>query len=114
MKAKLQLGELERQARSSPLFSFNAPFDYRPLTADGRGRQLHIGPGNPQFVPYAELPVALVRAVLLSEDSMFFTHAGFDFPALARNLLAPKEEGEVVRGGSTVNTIYVDSNRLEA
>ncbi len=102
VRGKLHLAELERQARSSPLSAFNAPFDYRPLTAEGRGRELYLGPGNPDFVPYQELPSALVRAVLLSEDSMFFTHAGFDFPALARNLLAPKQEGEVVRGSSTI------------
>ena len=102
LRAKIQLAELERQARSSPHFSFNAPFDYRPLMAQGRGRELHVGPANPNFVPYAELPHALVRAVLLSEDSMFFTHAGFDVHALKRNLFAPKKEGEVVRGGSTL------------
>ena len=43
----------------------------------------------------------LVRAVLLSEDSFFFTHPGFDVPALTRNLLAPKDD-DVVRGGSTL------------
>ncbi len=102
VRAKIQLAELERQARSSPLASFNAPFAYRPLLAEGRGRQLHVGPANPDFVPYAELPHALVRAVLLSEDSMFFTHAGFDVHALKRNLLAPKKEGAVIRGGSTL------------
>jgi len=78
------------------------PFSYRPLTAEGRGRELHVGPANPDFVPLAEVPPLLVRAVLLSEDSMFYSHRGFDFEALGGNLFAAEEEGGVVRGGSTI------------
>ncbi|MGZ3460897.1 MAG: transglycosylase domain-containing protein, partial [Archangium sp.] len=98
--ASLDLSELKRSAREGPLAWLREPFDYRPLTADGRGRQLRIGPGNPSYVPLAEIPRPLVRAVLRSEDAAFWVHRGFDFDSLRRILLTP--EDDKVRGGSTL------------
>jgi hypothetical protein len=100
MEAKLDLSELKRSAREGPLAWLREPFDHQPLTSEGRGRELHIGPRNPAYVPLAELPRVLVRSVLRREDAAFWTHRGFDFDSLRDILLAP-EEGKV-RGGSTL------------
>jgi penicillin-binding protein 1A len=100
VKATLDLSELKHSARAGPLAWLREPFDYRPLTTEGRGRELHIGPGNPSYVPLAELPRPLVRAVLLSEDAAFWVHRGFDFESIRGILLAP--EDDKVRGGSTL------------
>ncbi|XHF15111.1 transglycosylase domain-containing protein [Archangium gephyra] len=100
VKAKLDLSELKQSARAGPLGWLREPFDYRPLTAEGRGRELHIGPSNPAYLPLAELPRPLVRAVLRSEDAAFWTHRGFDFDSLRGILLAPADDK--VRGGSTL------------
>jgi penicillin-binding protein 1A len=100
VKAKLDLSELKQSARAGPLGWLRAPFDYRPLTAEGRGRELHIGPSNPTYMPLAELPRPLVRAVLRSEDAAFWTHRGFDFDSLRNILFAPADDK--VRGGSTL------------
>jgi penicillin-binding protein 1A len=100
LEAKLDLSELKRSGRAGPLAWLREPFDYRPLTADGRGRELRVGPANPSFVPLAELPHVLVRAVLRSEDAAFWVHRGFDFDSLRGILLAP--EDDKLRGGSTL------------
>jgi hypothetical protein len=100
LEAKLDLSELKRSGRAGPLAWLREPFDYRPLTADGRGRALRIGPGNALFVPLAELPHPLVRAVLRSEDAAFWAHRGFDFDSLRGIVLAP--EDDKLRGGSTL------------
>jgi hypothetical protein len=100
LEAKLDLSELKRSGRAGPLAWLREPFDYRPLTADGRGRELRVGPGNAFFVPLAELPHPLVRAVLRSEDAAFWAHRGFDFDSLRGIVLAP--EDDKLRGGSTL------------
>ncbi|HZH17529.1 MAG TPA: biosynthetic peptidoglycan transglycosylase [Archangium sp.] len=100
VKAKLDLSELKQSARAGPLGWLREPFEYRPLTAEGRGRELHIGPNNPAYLPLAELPRPLVRAVLRSEDAAFWTHRGFDFDSLRNILFAPADDK--VRGGSTL------------
>ncbi len=100
VKAKLDLSELKQSARAGPLGWLREAFEYRPLTAEGRGRELHIGPNNPAYLPLAELPRPLVRAVLRSEDAAFWTHRGFDFDSLRGILLAPADDK--VRGGSTL------------
>jgi len=102
VEAALDLQALRQQARTFGSSPLARPFLHRPLVdEEARGRQLQVGPENPFFVPLGEVPRVLIRAVLLSEDSFFFTHPGFDVPSLVRNLLTPKE-GPVVRGGSTL------------
>ncbi|MBF5045884.1 glycosyl transferase [Aggregicoccus sp. 17bor-14] len=106
LTGKLDLSGLRRAAGGSGknALALQGPFGYRPLTAEGRGRELRVGPENPDFVPLTEVPPLLVRAVLLSEDSFFFSHRGFDFESLGGNLFAPaSEDGGVVRGGSTIS-----------
>jgi penicillin-binding protein 1A len=61
-----------------------------------------VGPENPDFVPIAELPAHVVRAVTTSEDGGFFGHQGFDFGELRNALAEGAEAGRVVRGGSTI------------
>jgi membrane peptidoglycan carboxypeptidase len=58
-----------------------------------------VGPGNPAFVPYAETPQLLVRAVTASEDAGFFGHRGFDFREIADAVTDPDR----VRGASTIS-----------
>ena len=73
------------------------------MTGDGeRGRAFEIGPRSASFVPVADLPEHVVRAVTTSEDAGFFGHPGFDFAELADAFARGAEEGRVVRGGSTI------------
>ncbi len=60
------------------------------------------GPVHAEPVMLDELPLALPRAVLATEDRRFYLHGGVDWLGVARaatrNLLA----GRVVQGGSTI------------
>jgi membrane peptidoglycan carboxypeptidase len=61
-----------------------------------------VGAEDPDFVPIAELPVHVIRAVTTSEDGGFFGHQGFDFEELRNALAGGAEAGRIVRGGSTI------------
>jgi len=98
-----RMREASRRLRPQPL---REPFEYVPaLPAGAPGRSdpaFVVGPGNPGFVPLAELPEHVVRAVTASEDAGFFAHHGFDFTELGIAFAAGAERGQVVRGGSTI------------
>ncbi len=74
------------------------PFVHEARLVGGRSRRVIIGPGNPAFVPLAELPNHLVRAVLESEDAGFYGHQGFDLSEVQEALAS---EGRL-RGASTL------------
>jgi membrane peptidoglycan carboxypeptidase len=89
-------------SRRAPPVALRSPFVHR-VHAGQRAVELRVGPGNPDFVPLADLPEHVVRAVTTSEDAGFFGHAGFDFDELRNALAAGAEAGRVVRGGSTIS-----------
>ncbi|HET8541546.1 MAG TPA: biosynthetic peptidoglycan transglycosylase [Anaeromyxobacter sp.] len=101
VEAALDLSGLRAAGRKGPPPPLAAPFVHHPDPADPR-RELLVGPGNPEFVPLAELPEHVVRAVTTSEDAGFFGHSGFDFDELRNALAEGAEAGRVVRGGSTI------------
>ena len=97
----LDLEELRRVARARPNRLLGT-FRYRPADP-GPGetaREIVVGPGGPGFVPLAELPPSVVRAVTASEDAGFFAHRGFDFQEIARALVDSRNGR--VRGASTI------------
>ena len=98
--ARLDLARLREAARRAPS-PLRAPFVHRPDPADP-ARALVVGPASPDFVPIAELPEHVLRAVTTSEDAGFFGHDGFDFDELRNALAEGAEAGRVVRGGSTI------------
>lgn len=44
----------------------------------------------------------LKKAILLTEDSLFYEHKGFDWDSIQRNYEANKKAGKYKRGGSTI------------
>ena len=54
------------------------------------------------LVSQAEVPSALVEAVLAAEDADFYDHAGVDFRALFRALVVNARAGRIRQGGSTL------------
>lgn len=99
LSARLDLRRL-RAAGGSPL---SREFVHVAHGQVGEPRSIVVGPSNPRFVPLEAIPPVLVKAVLLSEDSMFFTHQGFDFGELKNNLVAEASgTAKVLRGGSTL------------
>jgi len=55
------------------------------------------------WVPLKKINPTLIRMVLTSEDSNFFSHNGFDFESIKQAYKLNKEKGRIVRGGSTIS-----------
>ncbi len=98
--AALDLAALRAAARRGPPSPLLESFVHHP-PGDPR-REIVVGPENPDFVPLAELPEHVIRAITTSEDGGFFAHSGFDFDELRNALAQGAEAGRVVRGGSTI------------
>ncbi len=116
VEAELDLEALRRSARSGAPSPLLATFRWRPLdpSPDEAAREIVVGPPNPGYVPLAELPPHLVRAVTASEDAGFFAHRGFDFQEIAR-ALSDARSGRV-RGASTITqqlakNLFLSSDR---
>jgi len=80
-----------------------APF-YRaghPVSTLMAWRWLKGAPVARQWVDLAAMSPYLPRSVVASEDAKFCSHRGVDWGAL-REVLDDAEDGEVVRGGSTI------------
>lgn len=102
LAADLDLGGLRRSARAADPSFLQDSFTWWPqAAAGGTSRGVVIGPSNPSFVPLAELPAHVVRAVTTSEDAGFFAHHGFDFEEM-KNALAEAAEAGRRRGASTI------------
>ena len=73
---------------------------------DLRGREARARGEKPRrvqrWVPYARISPNLTRAVLVTEDSRFWTHAGIDFDELKESMEVNIERMEFARGGSTI------------
>jgi hypothetical protein len=100
--AGLDLSRLRESARRAPPVALREPFVHRPEVDRGAPPEILVGPRNPDFVPVAELPVHVVRAVTASEDAGFFAHEGFDFEELRNAFAQGAQAGRVVRGASTI------------
>jgi monofunctional biosynthetic peptidoglycan transglycosylase len=73
--------------------------DLRAREARARGAQ----PKRMQrWLPYARISANLTRAVLVTEDSRFWTHEGIDLEELKESLETNIERMEFSRGGSTI------------
>jgi len=100
VEAKLDLTGLRAASKNVPFF-LRGPFIYHPVDAQGRTREVWVGPKNPSFVAFDELPRYVARAVTTSEDAGFFYHPGFDFDELRESII-DAAEGSRVRGASTL------------
>jgi hypothetical protein len=101
VQVDLDLDDLRRASRAAGPTWLASGFEWKPIdpAPDEPPRRIAVGPGNPAFVPYAEIPQSLVRAVTASEDGGFFGHRGFDFREIAN---AVTEAGRA-RGASTIS-----------
>ena len=100
--ASLDLSRMREAARRGALDRLLGPFVQHAQPEQGTPRTFLVGPGNPDFVPIAELPRHVLRAVTASEDAGFFAHSGFDFEELRNAAVEGAQAGHVVRGGSTI------------
>jgi penicillin-binding protein 1A len=102
LSVKLDLAPLRKAVGTADPLGLGMAFEYPVSLADGGQRRLRLAHDEPRFVPMDQVPEVLVRAILLSEDSGFFAHPGFDFPALWRHLVGAPDKRGVLRSGSTI------------
>jgi monofunctional biosynthetic peptidoglycan transglycosylase len=89
--------------------------DVRPLRASNpsttafmelRDAEARAGGRAPRrdhrWVAYQRISPNLVRAVLVAEDDLFWSHEGIDFEQLQESLEVDWKEGRFVRGASTI------------
>src|SRR6185436_3700691 len=62
-----------------------------------------VGPENKFYVPIAEMPKHVPKAVLSSEDAGFFAHRGFDLEEMRNSVMRALKSGERARGASTIS-----------
>lgn len=102
---KLELAKLRAKSHAAGAGALlrSPSFVYHP-TADPDAPKTGIlmGPKNPDFVPLDALPGHVIEAVLLSEDSEFFTHNGFDAEAIVNAFKDNLHADRIRRGGSTI------------
>ena len=55
-----------------------------------------------RWVPYNQISANLRRAVIVTEDAAFYDHDGIDLTELKASLEKNWEEGQLLRGGSTI------------
>ena len=55
-----------------------------------------------QWVPYGRISPMLRRAVIVTEDAAFFDHDGIDLDEIKASLERNWEDGQFLRGGSTI------------
>ncbi|MGM0575787.1 MAG: transglycosylase domain-containing protein [Myxococcota bacterium] len=78
-------------------------FVHRIQEADGTVEEILVGPGSPAWVSLDDISDYMVKAVTTTEDGTFFDHEGFAPFAIRRSLIENLEEGEFVRGASTIS-----------
>lgn len=80
------------------------PFEYFPLTPDGRQEAaLIVGPTSADWVSYNRIPYILRRAIVVSEDASFPFHQGIDLEEGRAALQDAMLGAERPRGGSTIS-----------
>jgi len=71
----------------------------RIAEARDAGRKFSI---RQQWLPYRQISPLLRRAVIVTEDAAFFDHDGIDLDEIRASLERNWEEGQFLRGGSTI------------
>jgi monofunctional glycosyltransferase len=61
-----------------------------------------VGPQNRNWVPSNRIPLEMKWAVILAEDSNFYTHEGFDVKAIKEAIKYDLEKKSLKRGASTI------------
>lgn len=77
--------------------------EYSPYEEDGVTRYSRVvGPAQDSWVPLDAIDDRCQKALIVSEDSLFFDHAGVDFAALGASANQLLIKGVTKRGGSSL------------
>ncbi|AZI40532.1 monofunctional biosynthetic peptidoglycan transglycosylase [Epilithonimonas vandammei] len=77
---------------------FNPPITWTQLDGLIKYGKLHR-----DYISYDEMGNNVKKAVIASEDQLFFKHNGFDYKQIEKAMKKNDKTGKVVRGGSTIS-----------
>ncbi len=108
----LTLPDVRPLAKENP--KTTAFMEIRKADAAEEGRQKFTI--RQQWIPYSRISPLLRRAVIVTEDAAFFDHDGIDLAELQASLEKNWEEGQFLRGGSTITqqlakNLYLSESR---
>ena len=64
--------------------------------------KVYLCPGSANYVPLSQISTYLQKSAVLTEDSSFWDHQGFDLQEMENSLKANLAKGKFARGGSTI------------
>ncbi|MGL6038774.1 MAG: monofunctional biosynthetic peptidoglycan transglycosylase, partial [Soonwooa sp.] len=67
------------------------------------GGLIKYGKLERDYISYDDMGNNVKKAVIASEDQLFFTHNGFDTKAIEKAIKHNEKKGEIRRGGSTIS-----------
>jgi hypothetical protein len=82
---------------------FREPFEHLILDADGQPAAHFTGPTTEEWVPLSDITPNMETALIVCEDSRFFTHNGFDNKAIRSSISDNLKKGRFFRGASTLS-----------
>lgn len=95
----LHPGEIIQPENIKSILGKESPVFYK----DGKTRLgVFFDKAHRQYVPYEEIPVNFINALVASEDNRFFSHFGFDVMGITRAAIKNIQSGRIVQGGSTL------------
>tara|TARA_B110001454_G_scaffold218991_1_gene249028 strand:+ start:66128 stop:67018 length:891 start_codon:yes stop_codon:yes gene_type:complete len=65
--------------------------------------EVKLCPGSKNYVPLNQISKVLQKTVILTEDSSFYTHKGFDWESIEKSAKENLDGGKYKRGGSTIS-----------
>ncbi len=74
-----------------------------PITWTQLGGLIKYGKLHRDYISYDEMGNNVKKAVIASEDQLFFKHNGFDYKQIEKAMKKNDKKGKVVRGGSTIS-----------
>ena len=74
-----------------------------PITFTQIGGLVKYGKLKRDYISYDAMGSNIKKAVIASEDQLFFKHNGFDYKAIEKAMKKNDKKGKVVRGGSTIS-----------
>lgn len=63
---------------------------------------VNLCPGSKEYVPLSQISPILQKTVVLTEDSLFFEHQGFDFDEIEKSITRNLQTKKYARGASTI------------
>lgn len=73
------------------------------MTLTQLGGLFEYGKLDRDYISYDEMGSNVKKAVIASEDQLYFSHNGFDYKAIQKAIKKNDKKGKVVRGGSTIS-----------